>query len=52
MTDTTSDVFTAAVTLTPAEAERFDLAFTAVTQPCPCPRRTGVTSSPQPPRRR
>ncbi|MER6077853.1 acyl-CoA thioesterase domain-containing protein [Streptomyces sp. NPDC001833] len=41
MTDTTSEVFTAAVTLTPAEAERFDLAFTAVTQPCPWPKAYG-----------
>jgi acyl-CoA thioesterase-2 len=41
MTDTTSDVFTAAVTLTPAEAEHFDLAFTAVTQPCPWPKAYG-----------
>ncbi|MEW9515457.1 acyl-CoA thioesterase [Streptomyces tubercidicus] len=41
MTDTTSEVFTAAVTLTPAEADRFDLAFTAVTQPCPWPKAYG-----------
>ncbi|WP_330347096.1 acyl-CoA thioesterase [Streptomyces sp. NBC_00582] len=41
MTDTTSEVFTAAVTLTPAEAHTFDLAFTAVTQPCPWPKAYG-----------
>ena len=41
MADTTSAVFTAAVTLTPAEAEHFDLAFTAVTQPCPWPKAYG-----------
>jgi acyl-CoA thioesterase-2 len=38
---TTSAVFTDAVTLTPAEAEHFDLAFTAVTQPCPWPKAYG-----------
>jgi len=37
----TSAVFTAAVTLTPAEPEHFDLAFTAVTQPCPWPKAYG-----------
>ncbi|TQF07050.1 acyl-CoA thioesterase II [Kitasatospora acidiphila] len=36
-----SAVFTSAVTLTPAEAEHFDLAFTAVTQPCPWPKAYG-----------
>ncbi|WP_042396717.1 acyl-CoA thioesterase [Streptacidiphilus carbonis] len=41
MTEPTSEVFTAAVTLTPAEAEHFDLAFTAVTQPCPWPKAYG-----------
>jgi acyl-CoA thioesterase II len=37
----TSAVFTAAVTLEPAEPEHFDLAFTAVTQPCPWPKAYG-----------
>ncbi|WP_416982446.1 acyl-CoA thioesterase [Streptomyces sp. T028] len=37
----TSAVFTAAVTLKPAEPEHFDLAFTAVTQPCPWPKAYG-----------
>jgi len=37
----TSAVFTAAVALTPAEPEHFDLAFTAVTQPCPWPKAYG-----------
>ncbi|MFI0714942.1 acyl-CoA thioesterase [Streptomyces inhibens] len=37
----TSAVFTAAVTLTPADPEHFDLAFTAVTQPCPWPKAYG-----------
>ncbi|MEU9892833.1 acyl-CoA thioesterase [Streptomyces phaeochromogenes] len=37
----TSEIFTAAVTLTPAEPEHFDLAFTAVTQPCPWPKAYG-----------
>jgi acyl-CoA thioesterase II len=37
----TSAVFTAAVTLTPAEPEHFDLAFTATTQPCPWPKAYG-----------
>ncbi|MFG2824502.1 acyl-CoA thioesterase [Kitasatospora sp. NPDC048365] len=41
MTDTTSEFFTAAVTLAPAEPEHFDLAFTAVTQPCPWPKAYG-----------
>ncbi|AUG76267.1 Acyl CoA thioesterase II [Kitasatospora sp. MMS16-BH015] len=41
MADTTSEAFTAAVTLTPAEPEHFDLAFTAVTQPCPWPKAYG-----------
>ncbi|MGW2289326.1 acyl-CoA thioesterase [Streptomyces phaeochromogenes] len=40
-TPPTSEVFTAAVTLTPAEPEHFDLAFTAVTQPCPWPKAYG-----------
>lgn len=37
----TSAVFTAAVALTPAEPEHFDLAFTAVPQPCPWPKAYG-----------
>src|SRR5580692_4838914 len=37
----TSAVFTAAVTLEPAEPEHFQLAFTAVTQPCPWPKAYG-----------
>ncbi|GAA2782230.1 acyl-CoA thioesterase II [Kitasatospora paracochleata] len=37
----TSAVFTTAVTLTPAEPVHFDLAFTAVTQPCPWPKAYG-----------
>ena len=37
----TSAVFTDAVTLTAAGAEHFDLAFTAVTQPCPWPKAYG-----------
>ncbi|SDM57011.1 acyl-CoA thioesterase [Allokutzneria albata] len=37
----TSAIFTAAVTLTPAEPEHFDLAFTATTQPCPWPKAYG-----------
>ncbi|MFR9795465.1 acyl-CoA thioesterase [Streptomyces sp. MS06] len=41
MADTTSEYFSAALTLTPAEAEHFDLAFTAVTQPCPWPKAYG-----------
>ena len=36
-----SATFAAAVTLTPAEPEQFDLAFTAVTQPCPWPKAYG-----------
>ena len=40
-TEETSAVFTAAVTLTQAEPEHFDLAFTAVTQPCPWPKAYG-----------
>ncbi|MFE0463156.1 acyl-CoA thioesterase [Kitasatospora sp. NPDC058965] len=41
MSDTTSAAFTAAVTLTPARPDHFDLAFTAVTQPCPWPKAYG-----------
>jgi acyl-CoA thioesterase-2 len=41
MTDATSAVFTAAIALTPARPEHFDLAFTAVTQPCPWPKAYG-----------
>jgi acyl-CoA thioesterase-2 len=37
----TSAIFTAAVTLEPAEPEHFQLAFTAVTQPCPWPKAYG-----------
>ncbi|MEV5749123.1 acyl-CoA thioesterase domain-containing protein [Actinoallomurus sp. NPDC052308] len=37
----TSAAFTAAVTLTPAETEYFDVAFTAITQPCPWPKAYG-----------
>lgn len=37
----TSELVTAALTLTPAEPEHFDLAFTAVTQPCPWPKAYG-----------
>ena len=36
-----SATFAAAVTLTPAEPEHFDLAFTAITQPCPWPKAYG-----------
>jgi acyl-CoA thioesterase-2 len=38
---TTSATFTAAVTLTPCEPERADLAFTATTQDCPWPKAYG-----------
>ena len=41
MTWPDSAVFTDAVTLKPAEPERFDAAFTAVTQPCPWPKAYG-----------
>ncbi len=41
MTAPTSAAFTASVTLTPAEPERFDLAFTARTQDCPWPKAYG-----------
>lgn len=37
----TSQVFTDAVTLKPAEPEVFDVAFTATTQPCPWPKAYG-----------
>ena len=37
----TSQTFTDAVRLEPAEAEVFDLAFTATTQPCPWPKAYG-----------
>jgi len=37
----TSEVFTSAVALTPTEPAHFDLAFTAVTQPCPWPKAYG-----------
>jgi acyl-CoA thioesterase II len=36
-----SATFAAAVTLTPVEPEHFDLAFTAITQPCPWPKAYG-----------
>lgn len=39
--DATSETFTSAVTLTPAEPEHFHFAFTAVTQPCPWPKAYG-----------
>ena len=41
MSTATSAVFTDAVTLKPARPERFDVAFTAVTQPCPWPKAYG-----------
>jgi acyl-CoA thioesterase-2 len=37
----TSEVFTSAITLTPVAPRHFDLAFTAVTQPCPWPKAYG-----------
>ncbi|MGW6930010.1 acyl-CoA thioesterase [Lentzea sp. NPDC054927] len=37
----TSGIFTEAITLQKAEPEHFDLAFTAVTQPCPWPKAYG-----------
>ncbi|MEO6998172.1 MAG: acyl-CoA thioesterase domain-containing protein, partial [Terracoccus sp.] len=37
----TSELFTTAVTLTPATAEHYDLAFLANTQPCPWPKAYG-----------
>ncbi|MFD7842810.1 acyl-CoA thioesterase [Nocardia sp. NPDC059764] len=37
----TSAIFTAAVTLNPAEPEHFDVAFDATTQPCPWPKAYG-----------
>ncbi|MFD6290067.1 acyl-CoA thioesterase [Streptomyces sp. NPDC060205] len=40
-TPPTSAFFTEAVTLTPTAPEHFDLAFTAVTQPCPWPKAYG-----------
>jgi acyl-CoA thioesterase II len=40
-TPPTSAVFSAAITLTQAEPEHLDLAFTAVTQPCPWPKAYG-----------
>ncbi|NYD41126.1 acyl-CoA thioesterase [Nocardioides panaciterrulae] len=41
MSAATSSVFTDAVTLKPVDAEHHDLAFTAVTQPCPWPKAYG-----------
>jgi acyl-CoA thioesterase-2 len=40
-TSPTSEVFTRAVTLAPADPELFDVAFTATTQPCPWPKAYG-----------
>ncbi|MFI6772205.1 acyl-CoA thioesterase [Nocardia sp. NPDC050412] len=40
-TMSTSAIFTAAITLSSAEPEYFDLAFTATTQPCPWPKAYG-----------
>ena len=37
----TSAIFTSAITLEKADPEHFDLAFTAVTQPCPWPKAYG-----------
>ncbi|WP_194818488.1 acyl-CoA thioesterase II [Nocardia sp. XZ_19_385] len=37
----TSEIFTAAIDLTPADPEHFDVAFTATTQPCPWPKAYG-----------
>jgi acyl-CoA thioesterase-2 len=37
----TSRIFTDAITLTPVDAEVYDLAFTATTQPCPWPKAYG-----------
>ncbi len=37
----TSAIVTAALTLSPVEPQHFDLAFTAVTQPCPWPKSYG-----------
>jgi acyl-CoA thioesterase-2 len=37
----TSGIVAAALTLTPVEPEHYDLAFTAVTQPCPWPKAYG-----------
>jgi acyl-CoA thioesterase-2 len=37
----TSEIVTAALSLAPATPEHFDLAFTAVTQPCPWPKSYG-----------
>ena len=37
----TSETVTAALALSPAEPEHFDLAFTAITQPCPWPKAYG-----------
>ncbi|MFD5560626.1 acyl-CoA thioesterase [Kitasatospora griseola] len=41
MADTTSEFFGAAVALEPVAPEHFDLAFAAVTQPCPWPKAYG-----------
>jgi acyl-CoA thioesterase-2 len=37
----TSETFTDAITLRPVEPERFDIAFAALTQPCPWPKAYG-----------
>jgi acyl-CoA thioesterase-2 len=37
----TSEYFSSATTLTPTDPQRFDLAFTATTQPCPWPKAYG-----------
>ena len=37
----TSEIFSAAITLKPVEAEHFDFAFTGTTQPCPWPKAYG-----------
>jgi acyl-CoA thioesterase-2 len=36
-----SQIVTAALSLSPAPPQHFDLAFTAVTQPCPWPKAYG-----------
>ncbi len=41
MTPPVSAIFTDAVALKPATPERFDVAFTGVTQPCPWPKAYG-----------
>jgi len=41
VTAPSSEIFTDAATLKPASPERFDAAFTGVTQPCPWPKAYG-----------